>query len=80
MLWCSAVLACAEDAWAEWPLFRNADEVQRHCPTDSVVWLDLQRSAYYVPASVGVATAPQLRSHAARKGRGGNRRSVLGRR
>jgi hypothetical protein len=49
MLWCSAVLACAEDAWAEWPLFRNADEAQRHCPIDSVVWLDLQRNTYYVP-------------------------------
>jgi hypothetical protein len=84
MLWCAAVLlACAEDTWAEWPLslFRNVEQAQRHCPTDHVVWLDLQSRIYYVPGQRrygrGGTAAFVCREEARRAG---DRRSLLGRR
>ncbi len=50
-LWCLAavlILISAKNTRAEWPLslFKTAEQAQRHCPTDSVVWLDLQSSIY----------------------------------
>jgi hypothetical protein len=28
--------------------FRYEDQAQRHCPTDTVVWLDFKKGKYYV--------------------------------
>jgi hypothetical protein len=29
-------------------LFRDKDQAQRHCPADSVVWLDFKKRKYYL--------------------------------
>jgi hypothetical protein len=29
-------------------LFRDEDQAQRHCPADSVVWLDFKKRKYYL--------------------------------
>jgi len=29
-------------------LFRDEDQAQRHCPADSVVWLDFSKRKYYL--------------------------------
>jgi hypothetical protein len=28
-------------------IFRHEDQAQRHCPSDTVVWLDLRKRIYY---------------------------------
>jgi hypothetical protein len=77
------VLIAAEHAAAEWPLslFRTLEQAQRHCPTDSVVWLDLQRGVYYVPGQrrFGRGTTASFACRAEAR-RAGNRRALLGRR
>jgi hypothetical protein len=44
----AAILAGAADAVAL-PLtpFRTLDQAQRHCPGDTVVWLDFSKGKYY---------------------------------
>jgi hypothetical protein len=44
----AAILASAAGAFAL-PLtpFRAQDQAQRHCPGDSVVWLDFSKGKYY---------------------------------
>jgi hypothetical protein len=77
------ILTTANNARAEWPLtpFKTAEQAQRHCPTDKIVWLDLQTRVYYVPGQRRYArgqTAAFVCREEAR--RAGNRRSLLGRR
>jgi hypothetical protein len=42
------VQLCATGAAFPLALFRYEDEAQRHCPTDSVVWLDFKKGKYYL--------------------------------
>ena len=70
-----------ENAEAQGPLslFRNSAQAQRHCPNDTVVWLDLQRRIYYVQGQRQYGrgrTATFVCREEAR--RSGNRRSLLG--
>lgn len=70
-----------ENAEAQGPLslFRSSAQAQRHCPNDTVVWLDLQRRIYYVQGqrqySRGRTATFVCREEARRSG---NRRSLLG--
>jgi hypothetical protein len=42
------VQLCATGAAFPLALFRYEDEAQRHCLTDSVVWLDFKKGKYYL--------------------------------
>ena len=43
------VVLAATDARAQaLSLFRYEEEAQRHCPADTVVWLDFKKHKYYV--------------------------------
>jgi hypothetical protein len=42
------VQLCATGAALPLALFRYEDEAQRHCLTDSVVWLDFKKGKYYL--------------------------------
>jgi hypothetical protein len=42
------VQLCATGAAFPLALFRCEDEAQRHCLTDSVVWLDFKKGKYYL--------------------------------
>lgn len=42
------VQLCATGAALPMALFRYEDQAQRHCPRDSVVWLDFKKGKYYL--------------------------------
>jgi hypothetical protein len=42
------VLAAADARAQALSLFRYEDQAQRHCPADTVVWLDFKKHRYYV--------------------------------
>jgi hypothetical protein len=45
----AAIVSCAVNFAAALPLtpFRYETQAQRHCPADTVVWLDLRKGIYY---------------------------------
>jgi hypothetical protein len=45
-----ALISCASDGAMALPLtpFRYEYQAQRHCPGDTIVWLDFGRGRYYV--------------------------------
>ena len=75
------VMACCATQAAATPLtpFRYEAQAQRHCPDDTVVWLDLPRGVYYLAgqkryargASGGFVCRGEARDN-------GYRRSILG--
>ena len=60
-------------------LFRVEGQAQMHCPTDTVVWLDLKKRLYYLQSQrlygVGRTAVFACRNEAKRNG---YRRSLLG--
>ncbi|MGY3440594.1 MULTISPECIES: hypothetical protein [unclassified Bradyrhizobium] len=48
--WAAIVLLCCAQQAIALPLtpFRYEAQAQRHCPGDSVVWLDFHRGRYYL--------------------------------
>jgi hypothetical protein len=62
-------------------LFRDEGQAQRHCPNDSVVWLDFQKRRYYVRGQrrYGQGNTATFACRAEAR-RSGYRRSILGRR
>ncbi|MHC2336505.1 hypothetical protein [Bradyrhizobium sp. USDA 4454] len=48
--WAAIVLLCCAQQAIALPLtpFRYEAQAQRHCPGDSVVWLDFRRGRYYL--------------------------------
>jgi hypothetical protein len=43
-----AALTTTEAGAQSLALFRYEDQAQRHCPADTVVWLDFKKHKYYV--------------------------------
>jgi hypothetical protein len=41
------VLAASQAAALPLTIFRYEDQAQRHCPSDTVVWLDFNKRRYY---------------------------------
>lgn len=75
------ILACCATQAAATPLtpFRYEAQAQRHCPDDTVVWLDLPRGVYYLKGQTRYgrgATAGFVCRGEARDN--GYRRSLLG--
>jgi hypothetical protein len=43
-----AVTGGLTGAAAQMTLFRHEDQAQRHCPSDTVIWLDFKKRRYYL--------------------------------
>lgn len=62
-------------------LFRYESQAQRHCPEDTVVWLDLEKRRYYTKGQKRYATGYSGSFACRGQVRNGSyRRSLLGRR
>ena len=79
----ASIVLCAADSAEALPLtyFRYEAQAQRHCPNDSVVWLDLGKARYYLKGQKRYG-AGQSGSFVCRREAqdSGFRRSLFGRR
>ena len=74
-----AVASGLTGAAAQMTLFRDEDQAQRHCPLDTVIWLDFKKRKYYLVSqkyyAKGFHGSFVCREEARRSG---YRRSLLG--
>jgi hypothetical protein len=75
------IMACCVTSAAAIPLtpFRYETQAQRHCPDDTVVWLDLGKGLYYLKGQKRYARGSTGSFVCREEARGsGYRRSLLG--
>lgn len=75
VIWCTSHSAIAQSLTP----FRYESQAQRHCPRDTIVWLDFGRGRYYLKGQRRYASGNTGSFACRREARdSGHRRSLLG--